>query len=80
MEPELQGLVKAAAAVLKEAGAKAVYLFGSAAQDRMQPGSDIDMAVTGLQPRLFFRAMGQAEDILQRRLDLIYLGGIPNFL
>lgn len=73
MEPELHSLVEAAAAVLKEAGANAVYLFGSAAQDKMRPGSDIDMAVTGLQPRLFFRAMGQAEDILQRRLDLIDL-------
>ena len=73
MESDLDRLIEAAAAVLKAAGADAVYLFGSAARGKMRPDSDVDLAVTGIQPGLFFRAMSQAEDVLQRRLDLIDL-------
>lgn len=73
MESDLDRLIEAAAAVLKAAGADAVYLFGSAARGNMRTDSDVDLAVTGIQPGLFFRAMSQAEDILQRRLDLIDL-------
>ena len=72
-EQELDQRIEAAAAVLKAAGAKAVYLFGSAAKGRLNPESDVDLAVTGLKPANFFRAMGQAEDVLQRTLDLIDL-------
>jgi predicted nucleotidyltransferase len=73
VEPDLDRLIEAAAAVLKAAGADAVYLFGSAAHGTMRADSDVDLAVTGIRPSLFFRAMSQAEDILQRPLDLIDL-------
>ena len=69
----MKELIKKAAEVLREAGAREVYLFGSAATGMMREGSDIDMAVSGLPPEVFFKAMGRAGDILQRSLDLVDL-------
>lgn len=59
--------------MLKAAGAREVYVFGSAARGRMREGSDIDLAVAGLPPERFFEAMGEAGDILGITLDLIDL-------
>lgn len=73
MEDELFQLIKKAAKALKEAGAREVYLFGSAAKREVPEGADIDMAVSGLPPEAFFKAMAQASDILGRPLDLIDL-------
>ena len=65
--------VRAAAQILKQHGAREVYLFGSAADGAAQNHSDIDMAVSGLPPELFFRAMARAGRVLGRVLDLIDL-------
>jgi len=73
MPDELKELIRKAAIALKEAGAREVYLFGSAATGIMREESDIDMAVSGLPPEVFFKAMGRAGDILQRSLDLVDL-------
>ena len=73
MTDEIKGLIKKAAEVLREAGAREVYLFGSAATGMMREESDIDMAVSGLPPQDFFKAMGEAHSILGRQLDLIDL-------
>jgi predicted nucleotidyltransferase len=73
MRAETRHLIEEAAAVLKSAGAREVYLFGSAARGTMGEGSDVDIAVSGLPPELFFQAMGKAADILERPLDLIDL-------
>jgi predicted nucleotidyltransferase len=65
--------IEAAAAALKEFGAQEVYVFGSAADGTMHEDSDIDLAVSGLPPEVFFRAMAQARGALGRELDLIDL-------
>lgn len=65
--------IDAAAAALKAAGAREVYIFGSAAKGEPDKNSDIDMAVTGLPPEAFFRAMAAAHDALHRPLDLVDL-------
>jgi predicted nucleotidyltransferase len=62
-----------AAAALRAAGAREVYLFGSAAKGKLREDSDIDMAVSGLPPKNFFRAMSEASRIFNRSLDLIDL-------
>ncbi len=62
-----------AARALREQGATAVYLFGSAAAGRLRDGSDIDLAVSGLPPERFFHAMGLAADALDRPLSLVDL-------
>jgi uncharacterized protein len=73
VDAKLRKRIEAAAGALKAAGAREVYLFGSAARGVMREDSDIDLAVTGLPPERFFRAMGQAADILQQELDLVDL-------
>ena len=65
--------IQRAVATLCEAGAKEVYVFGSAAHSMLRDDSDIDLAVSGLAPELFFSAMAKAEAALERPLDLVDL-------
>ena len=74
MTKETEELIRQAAEALVASGAKEVYLFGSAAQGTETPESDIDLAVSGLPPEVFFRAMGHAWRILHRPVDLVDLG------
>jgi predicted nucleotidyltransferase len=70
---ELQQAIEQAAAILKAAGADAVYVFGSIVEGPVRPDSDIDLAVAGLPPGMFFQAMGQTMFVLPRPLDLVDL-------
>jgi predicted nucleotidyltransferase len=60
-------------AVLKGSGAKSVYIFGSAAKGTMRSDSDLDLAVTGLPPENFFKALSAASSLLDRSIQLIDL-------
>jgi predicted nucleotidyltransferase len=73
METEIGALIEKAAAALKAAGAREVYVFGSASKGKLRPGADADMAVSGLPPEVYFRAMAAAHDALGRPLDLVDL-------
>lgn len=73
MSASIEIKIQRAAAVLKAAGAREVYVFGSAASEKMRSDSDVDIAVSGLPPGVFFRAMSDAERALGRPLDLIDL-------
>jgi predicted nucleotidyltransferase len=65
--------VHRAAQVLIDLGATEVHLFGSAATGTMREDSDIDIAVKGLPPKLFFKAMGDVWDIIGGPVDLVDL-------
>jgi predicted nucleotidyltransferase len=75
MDDELRKAIERAAGVLKEMGAREVYIFGSAAGGTMREGSDVDLAVVGLPPGVFITALVRASDALgrERELDLIDL-------
>jgi len=73
MGSDVQELIGKAAAALKAAGAREVYVFGSAARGEFRSASDIDLAVSGLPPEDFIRAMSQAQDVLDCQLDLVDL-------
>ncbi len=73
MSEELRQSIGRAVVILQSMGAREVYVFGSTAKGTLRAGSDVDLAVSGLPPRLFFRAMSQASDVLDRPLDLIDL-------
>ena len=79
MDTEIRQQIERAVAVLKAAGAREVYVFGSAAVGKLHEGSDIDLAVSGLPPERFFEAMGKAEDALGRTLDLVDLDDASPF-
>jgi uncharacterized protein len=70
---EITALIQKASNVLKTFGATDVFLFGSFAKKTFRKDSDIDLAVSGIPTEKFFEAMGRAEDILQREIDLIDL-------
>ena len=73
MDADLKERIGGAAAALRAAGAREVYVFGSAARGHLREGSDIDLAVSGLPAERFFEAMGKAGDALGRTLDLVDL-------
>ena len=74
MTEDMKGLVDKAASALKAVGAKEVYVFGSASQGAdLRENSDVDIAVSGLPPEVFFRAMGMASRALGRQVDLVDL-------
>ena len=73
MDTELAPLIEKAAAALKAAGAREVYVFGSPSNGKLRPESDVDMVVSGLPPEVFFGAIGKASRALGRRVDLIDL-------
>ncbi len=70
---DITRVIEAAAAYLRGCGAREVYLFGSAREKATRADSDIDLAVEGLPPEIFFRAMGELFRILDRPVDLIDL-------
>ena len=79
MDGEIGRLIKKAAQALKAAGAREVYVFGSAAKGILREDSDIDLAISGLPPERFFKAMGKAGDILGRNVDLVDLDEVNPF-
>ena len=54
-------------------GPRLKYLFGSAAHGPVRKDSDVDLAVSGLPPAYFFRAMGKASRVIDLPVDLIDL-------
>ena len=66
-------LVQRAAAELKTAGAREIYVFGSAAKGTDDAASDLDLAVSGLPPSVFYRMGARVSDLTGRSVDLIDL-------
>jgi len=54
-------------------GASEVFVFGSAVKGQLRPNSDIDMAVSGLPPLVYFSAISQASALIGRPVDLVDL-------
>lgn len=73
MATKLAEAITEAARILRAQGAREVYLFGSVAAGRARDGSDVDLAVAGLPPERFFRALGLAAYALDRPLSLVDL-------
>ncbi len=63
----------AAARLLRSLGATQVFIFGSAVKGVLRPDSDVDLAVTGLPPQVFFSAASKAADLFRRPVDLVDL-------
>ncbi len=62
----------------EEFGAKRVYLFGSLTEGTFHENSDIDLAVEGLLPNLYFRALAKAYGVSDGfEIDLVPLEEYP---
>lgn len=73
MAEEFNRLLQQAAAELKAAGARQVYVFGSAAKGNLRQDSDVDLAVSGLPPQTYFDVLARISRIFHRSVDLIDL-------
>jgi predicted nucleotidyltransferase len=76
---EIDDLVATGAALLRSAGAREVYVFGSVATGKFREGSDIDLAVSGLPSASFFGTLAQLTDLLDRPVDLVDLDDVSPF-
>jgi predicted nucleotidyltransferase len=70
---EIDILIMRAAAELKSAGAREIYVFGSAAKGTGDAASDLDLAVSGLPAAIFYRTGARVSDLIGRSVDLIDL-------
>jgi predicted nucleotidyltransferase len=66
-------IIKRAAAELRTAGAREIYVFGSAAKWTGDAASDLDLAVSGLPPSVFYRVGARVSDLIGRSVDLVDL-------
>lgn len=70
---DLDELLARAAELLRSAGAREVYVFGSAATGRMHEHSDVDLAVSGLPPRSYIPTLVRVDEVFGRYVDLVNL-------
>jgi len=73
VDESLKAKITEAAQVLKTADAGEGYVFGSAAKKGGARPHDVDLAVSGLPPAVFFRACAAAGDVLRLPVDLVDL-------
>jgi predicted nucleotidyltransferase len=71
MSQTVHEAIQSAVNVLKEAGAKEIYLFGSAAKGTDTSDSDIDLAVKGLPAEAFFETVGKVALAISRGFDIV---------
>lgn len=62
-----------AANLLRSMGASDVFIFGSLVRGELRPDSDIDIAVSGLPPEVYFSAVSKVSEVVGRPVDLLDL-------
>jgi predicted nucleotidyltransferase len=65
--------VEKAIGILTAEGCKEIYLFGSLVNGNTSPKSDIDLAVNGLNDRIFFEVLGKLLVTMDHPVDLLCL-------
>ena len=65
--------IKKATKILKENGAKEIFIFGSIANGKFNKNSDIDIAVKGLDEKNFYKVASILLFELDNKFDLIDL-------
>jgi len=65
--------VKKAIAILESVGCREVYIFGSLIEGTVTSRSDIDLAVKGISPGIFFKVLARLIMQLDHPVDLIDL-------
>src|SRR5215475_8246675 len=78
MSMDMQGIpinyqddIQKAAHLLKSEGCKNVFLFGSLVTGKFHQNSDIDIGITGLNPKKFFRVYASLDKELSNKIDLV---------
>jgi predicted nucleotidyltransferase len=58
---------------LKSIGCKEIILFGSLSEGDFDESSDIDLAVSGIPPRTYFRAVATLPSLVGWKVDVVTL-------
>ncbi|MBN1973264.1 MAG: hypothetical protein JW787_06470 [Sedimentisphaerales bacterium] len=75
----LERELKEIASISREFGAKKVLLFGSCLED-IESAQDIDIAVSGIKPEVFFKYYGKVAFALDNEVDIVDLDDIREHL
>lgn len=62
---------------LKRNGCSKILLFGSFAEGNIHPNSDIDIAVSGMNAKAFFKAIAKLPIIIKQSIDLVDFDDLP---
>ena len=65
--------VEEVVSLLKENGCKKIYLFGSIVNGKFKKSSDIDVAISGLEPRKFIMVYSKIMMTVDRKVDIVDL-------
>jgi predicted nucleotidyltransferase len=63
--------IEKATNLLKNEGCKRIYLFGSLITGKIHENSDIDIGISGLPPKNFFRVYAKLDRSLSNKIDLV---------
>ena len=70
--------IEKASEILKKYGCTEIFVFGSVVNGKFNDDSDIDIAVKGLEDRLFFKVLAELGRQLFHEIDLIDLDDEEN--
>jgi predicted nucleotidyltransferase len=73
IEPKVAKIVE----YLRAEGCSLIMLFGSFAEGVSHPHSDIDIAVSGISSKNFFRAIADLPHLVKHRVDLVDIDDLP---
>ena len=65
--------IELAVKILKTAGCREIFIFGPLANGEANEDSEIDLAIRGCPPRLFFKTWGELLTQLEHSTDLVDL-------
>ena len=68
---EIQNKINLITDYLQRMGCSKILLFGSIAEGNYYSNSDIDIAVSGIKPKDFFRAMFDLPLMVKQNVDLV---------
>lgn len=78
LKNEFEESLEKAIEYLKSIGCTEIILFGSLSNETFNEFSDIDLAISGISPRPYFKALAVLPSIIGKRLDLILLDHVSD--
>ncbi|MHA1784003.1 MAG: nucleotidyltransferase family protein [Candidatus Helarchaeota archaeon] len=76
MKKKFQKILSDVVEYLKSIGTTEIILFGSLVDGTYNEYSDIDLAISGISPRLYFKTLSILSSIVGKKIDLVLLGHV----
>ena len=71
IEKKFKNILSKAIEYLKSIGTNEIILFGSLAEGNYNEFSDIDLAISGISPRIYFKAVATLPLLVGKKIDLV---------